>query len=352
MVVTTDTTLEPGIYLLPKGISIGADNITLDCSEAMLIGANREGTGITCEGHTGVTIKGARIREYYQGIRCVDCENLTITGNQVTSTAGVPDNTSFLNIMAPPEESYGGGVFLWKVRSSKVEDNELTRQMAGILTYECEKLEVRRNNTDYNSGFGIHLWATCDSVFEDNYADYCCRWNKRAEAVGHAQTGHMGSYAAGFLAVKGSNRNVFRRNFARLGGDGFFVTGCHDNLFEENDGSLSPNIAFECTFGSGNVFRNNRADRCNFGFWLGWSWNTTIEGTRMVHNRQAGIACDHGHDFTVRNNEFHSNLHGILLWGMMFDPTDHAYPDHLTSFNWTIEDNSFIRNGNGTYLLP
>jgi parallel beta-helix repeat protein len=166
----------------------------------------------------------------------------------------------------------------------------------------------------------------------------------------------MGADAAGFLIVNSSCRNVFRRNTARLGGDGFFLAGlapdgrkvgCNDNLFEENDGSLSPNIAFEATFSAGNVFRNNYADRCNYGFWLGFSWDNTLENNRMIMNRQAGIAVENGHGFTVRGNTFQGNGHGILLWTKFVEQFAEAFPESLTSYDWTIENNVFTRNGKG-----
>ncbi|HPP75954.1 MAG TPA: right-handed parallel beta-helix repeat-containing protein [Armatimonadota bacterium] len=354
MVIVEDTVLEPGVYVLPSGIRIGANNITLDCNGAVLIGVNREGRGITCVDCSGVTIKNAKLREYYHGIYCKNCENITITENQVIATAEIPANTIFLDIWLPADQSYGGGIFLWDVKDSNIVDNDVQHQMNGILTYECQRIVVARNNASYNSGYGIHLWGTCDSTFEDNYADYCCRWNVRVEGQGHTQLGHMGADATGFLIVRNSCRNVFRRNFARLGGDGFFLAGlnpsgekvpCNDNLFEENDGSLSPNIAFEATFSGGNIFRNNHADRCNYGFWLGFSWDNVIEDNRMVHNRQAGIAVENGHGMVVRRNTFHSNAHGVLLWTRYVDKFAAAYPESNTSYDWLIEKNTFTRNG-------
>jgi parallel beta-helix repeat protein len=166
----------------------------------------------------------------------------------------------------------------------------------------------------------------------------------------------MGADATGFLAIHGSCRNTFRRNTARLGGDGFFLAGlapdgtkcgCDDNLFEENDGSLSPNIAFEATFSRGNIFRNNYADRCNYGFWLGFSWDTTIEKNRMVMNRQAGIAVENAHGMQVRGNTFQANGHGVLLWSTYVEKFVESYPESLTSYGWTIEENVFTRNGKG-----
>jgi len=166
----------------------------------------------------------------------------------------------------------------------------------------------------------------------------------------------MGADAAGFIAVGGSSRNVFRRNAARLGGDGFFLAGlgpdgapngCDNNLFEENDGSLSPNIAFEATFCRGNVFRRNYADRSNFGFWLGYSAETLIEESRMVMNRQAGVAVENGRACRVIGSTFHANGHGVLLWSRHVDQFAEAFPDRLTSSDWQIEGNVMTRNGKG-----
>jgi parallel beta-helix repeat protein len=190
-------------------------------------------------------------------------------------------------------------------------------------------------------------------VFEANCADYCCRFEPRE---GGRHFGHMGADAAGFVAVMGSSRNTFRGNAARLGGDGFFLAGlgpdgkpcgCDDNLFEGNDGSLSPNIAFEATFCRGNTFKDNHADRCNYGFWLGYSWDTIIAGNRMVMNRQAGIAVENGHGFRVEGNTMQANGHGVLIWTGHVPSFAALYPDSTTSHDWDIEGNVFTRNGKG-----
>jgi parallel beta-helix repeat protein len=125
------------------------------------------------------------------------------------------------------------------------------------------------------------------------------------------------------------------------------MRGCDENLFEENDGSLSPNIAFEATFCRGNIFRDNYADRCNYGFWLGFSWDTVIENNRIVMNRQAGIAVENGHGMKVCGNTFQANGHGILLWSRRVDRFAELFPSSLTSYDWAIEGNNIRNNGKG-----
>lgn len=363
MIVDRDTTLAPGTYFLPRGITVAADNVTLDGNGAVLIGNDHQNTGIAIEGRAGVTVKNTRLSGYYHGIRARSCRDLTLDANFVRDTQEIPHDTIFLDIWLGPEESYGGAIMLWDCEDSSVLENDIQHQMNGLLTYGCRRLTVRKNVASYNSGYGIHLRETSDSVFEQNWADYCCRFEPRGNAIGESDAakpdfryGHMGADATGFLIIHSSCRNVFRRNLARLGGDGFFLAGrsssgedvdCSDNLFEENDGSLSPNIAFEATFSSRNTFRNNYADRCNFGFWLGFSRDTVIEGNRLVMNRQAGIAVENGHHFEVKGNNFQANGHGVLIWSHHVPEWSEELPEHGTSHDWLIEENTFTRNGKG-----
>ena len=348
MTIRSDVRLQPGVYHLPQGLSIAADGVTLDGNGATLIGQDRAGCGVRIDGRRDVTVRNLRIREYRHGIHASECERLQLEDNQITSTGEVEANTIFLNIWAKADACYGGAILLDRVSDSAVIANDIQHQMCGLLSYHCQRLSVRDNNAGYNSGFGFHLFNTCQSTFENNWADYCCRYEPRGEGVGH-----MGADATGFLILHASCRNTFRRNFARMGGDGFFLAGltpdgrmatCDDNLFEGNDASLSPNIAFEATFSARNIFRDNKADRCNYGFWHGFSRDNLIENNSIMWNRQAGIAVENGSGFTVRGNAFQRNGHGVLLWSRFDQKHDEAFPDLRTCHHWTIEDNTFTRN--------
>lgn len=353
LVIRQNTRLDPGVHRLPGGIEIVGDGITLDGEGATLVGSNREGAGVRVQGKKGVVIENLAIRDYRHGIRAEHCRDLVLRGNRITSTAEVAPNTLFLDIWLPVDQAYGGAILLVDCAECDIEENDLQHQQNGILSYGCSALAVRRNDCGYNSGWGIHLFGTCDSLFQENHCDFCCRFEPRD---GPVHQGHMGADAAGFLAVMGSCRNRFLRNTARLGGDGFFLAGlspngthagCDDNLFEENDASLSPNIAFEATFSQGNIFRNNFADRCNYGFWLGFSRDTQVTGNRMLFNRQAGIGTENGVRIVVRENHFQANGHGVLLWSKHVEAFAKSVPENDTSRDWTIEKNTFLHNGKG-----
>ncbi len=349
MIITENTTLQPGVHYLPNGIKIAAPGITLDGNGATLVGHDRSGRGVIVDGQDGVTIKNLKIRDYYHGIHASRCKGLKIKDCQITSTAEQAPNTIFLDIWLPAETAYGGAILLSEVEDSTISKNDLQHQMNGLLTYNCKSLTVRQNVASYSSGFGIHLYGTTDSLFEENFADYCCRWQPRGE-----RTGHMGADATGFLILSGSSRNIFRRNYARLGGDGFFMAGlnpryefkpCNNNLFEENDASYSPNIGFEASFCQDNVYRKNVTNFCNYGFWLGFSAGFKVENNQMNSCNQAGVAVENGFDFVITGNTFANSSHGILLWSKHIPNFSGVVPKNDTSYNWTIETNTFTRNG-------
>lgn len=348
MTIRQDTDLKPGIYVLPAGLHIASNGVTLDGNGAVLIGAGETGRGISLANLDGVTIKNLTLMGYHHGIYAQTCRGLIIQNCHIAATDEIPANTIFLDIWRPVEQAYGGGILLWDVSDSLVIENNLQHQMNGLLTYGCRQLKVRNNLANYCSGWGFHLYNTCDSLYENNTADFCCRYEPRGEGAGH-----MGADSAGFLIVYHSCRNIFRRNRARLGGDGFFLAGmtpqfapvgCDDNLFEENDASYSPNIAFEATFSQGNIYRNNYANRCNYGFWLGFSSHSILENNQVKSNHQAGIATENGFNFRVRGNLFEENGHGILLWSKRIPAFESGVPENTTSYNWLIEENRFVRN--------
>lgn len=351
MTIRESVRFQPGVYCLPNGIRIDSDHVQIEGTGAMLVGNTTDSAAVTIRNRTAVTIKNLRIAEYKHGIHAEQCHGIQLLQNTIRSTNEIAPNTVFLDIWLPKENPYGGAILLIECTNSEIAENDLQHQMNGILTYYCKSLMVKANQCNYNSGFGIHLYATTHSLFQENHCDYCCRFEPRGETL---HRGHMGADATGFLAVMNASENQFIRNTARLSGDGFFLAGlspdlqpcgCNDNVFEENDASFSPNIAFESTFCERNIFRKNIANRSNYGFWCGYSKDFIIEENEIIFNRQAGIAVENGEGFKVSNNLFQSNGHGVLLWNRHEENFKKTYPERDTSKNWHITNNRFVRNG-------
>jgi parallel beta-helix repeat protein len=348
LTINKDTKLEPKVYLFPDGITIDSDNVTLDGRGATLMGTHKAASqGIKASGRKNITIKNLRILNYYHGISIKRSIGIEISNCIVTLTTEIQSNTQFLDIWKPAADSYGGAIFLEQVTDASIHDNDLQHQMNGLLSYQCQKLNIRNNLANYCSGFGFHLFETSDSTYTDNYADYCCRYYLSNNGS------HLGADATGFLIIYKSCNNIFRRNYARLGGDGFFLAGltpdginvgCNNNLFEKNDASYSPNNAFEGVFSKGNIYQKNKANHSNYGFWLGFSSDCILKDNQIYNNRQAGIAVENGVHFEVSSNDIQNNTHGILIWTRSYDFLKTVPNMNATSSNWLIERNKLIQN--------
>jgi parallel beta-helix repeat protein len=347
LTINRDTQLEPKVYLIPSGITIDSDNVTLDGQGATIMGTNKTGQGIRVSGRKNIIIKNLRVMNYYHGVSIKKSKEIEICNCVITSTSEIQSNTLFLDIWKPAVDSYGGAIFLEEVTDTKIHDNDLGHQMNGILSYQCKGLEIINNLASYCSGFGFHLFETCDSTFTNNYADFCCRYY--LSNVGS----HLGADAAGFLIVFKSCNNIFRKNYARLGGDGFFLAGltpdgidvgCNNNLFQENDASYSPNNAFEGVFSKGNTYQGNKANHSNSGFWLGFSRDCIVRDNQIYNNRQAGIAVENGIHFEILDNDIQNNAHGILIWTRFYDFLKTVSNINATSSDWLIERNRLFQN--------
>ena len=318
MKITTSTALTPDRYTRARNpnpddpiIEIAADGVVLDMAGAVLDGEDFSGVGILVRGRSDVTIRNGMIRGFYQGIRVEDCQRVTIENCVVSDNHNPTDACWLADTANPNEEGFGGGIRLAGVTEGLIVGNTATSNFNGIDLVRCERVTVRGNNASHSGNVGIHLLASSDNTIEDNRADHCIRfagrfWNDTADS-------------AGVLLEEFSHRNRIVGNSLRYGGDGFFIRAnnrhpSNDNYIARNDGSFSPNNAFEATFSEGNVFEDNSASYSNYGFWLGYSRSTTVRNNRVNSNRSDGVAIEHGSRNTIEGNEITGNLCGVRLW--------------------------------------
>ncbi|MBI2548516.1 hypothetical protein HYW21_04150 [Candidatus Woesearchaeota archaeon] len=85
-VVTQNTTFQPGVFDLPNGIRIEANNIFLDCNNALLQGFNggyygRDNYGIRLDGYHNVAIKNCNLSSYSYPIYLKNAYSLTVSNN-------------------------------------------------------------------------------------------------------------------------------------------------------------------------------------------------------------------------------------------------------------------------------
>ncbi len=351
MVITENTKFAPGIYSLSKGLTIGADNVTIEGTGVLLVDTTHKGVALHAENRSQITVKGLATSGFYHGIRFDHCKDITIDNIRVRDTDEIEGIDDFLYLWRPIDQSYGGAILLNAVKGGIVRNCDLQHQMNGLLLYACSNLTVENINASFNSGWGIYMSASNDNLIQDNRLDFCNRVFRRPENGSI----RVEADAAGIVMVISSCRNKILRNSCLCGGDGIFVAGCtpqgertscDDNLFEDNDCRLSPNNAIESTFSRGNIFRRNDCSRSNYGFWMGYSWDNVVEDNHIEFNRFVGIAIEHGHGFVIRNNRILSNGEGIRLF-TRGGTTLNSWKGWEVSFDFDIENNQIEKNNIG-----
>ena len=277
----------------------------------MLDGENIGLCGIYVHDCANVTIRNGIVKGCYNGIRGERVTNLRIehcvlSDNHNPLGVGWLDDTD-----EPAEEGFGGGIYLRQVRSSLILGNEINNNFNGIDLIGSEWNTLSENNVSYSGNIGVHLLLSSHNTIERNRADHCIRYTGRF----WCDTAD----SAGILLEEYSHHNRIVDNTMRYSGDGLFIRannrhGCNHNYIARNDGSFSPNNAFEAGFSKRNLFEDNIAEFSNYGFWLGYSRHTVARGNRVSWNRLDGIAIQHGSDNTIENNRITANRSGIRLW--------------------------------------
>ncbi|MBX6753638.1 MAG: right-handed parallel beta-helix repeat-containing protein [Thermorudis peleae] len=347
IVVRQSVRLPPGLHRLSdqtgEGVLVIAGNeIVLDGAGAILDGLHCTGVGIVIRGRARVWLRNLTVRGFRYAIVAEDCQELLIEDCDLSGNAG-GDDGQWLDILAPLETTPGGGLLLHRVTASVVRRVVAREQDVGINLMASHGNRVEDCDCSNNTAWGIRLWASCDNVVVRNRA---LRVNRCSGA---------GCDAAGILLTGGSHRNQILGNDLRFSGDGFFLGNQfsppnNDNRVVGNDGSDAVHNAFEATFSRGNVFRSNRACRSNYGFWLGFSVETTVEGNVITDNRTDGIHWEHGQGGLIRANLIARNgRYGVAL---TLNPANHDFPDRTVSTRHVVRENVFRQNREcGIYLL-
>ena len=311
---TFDPSRYPGLHRSPPQgtvIEVRRDGLVLDLSGVTLDGEGNGGVGIRVHDCDDVTIENGVLTGFHYGIQVHNVSNLNIRGCVVSDNTNPTDAGWLPDTVAPVEEGFGGGIYLYKVRHSVIENNQLNNNFNGVSLVQSEHNVIGGNHASYCGNVGIYLLRSSRNEVLHNLAEHCIRYTDRF----WCDTAD----SAGILLEDGSNHNRIVGNSLRYSGDGFFIRAhnrepSNHNFVAGNDGSYSPNNAFEAVFSSENVFEDNVANYSNYGFWLGYSTDTTVKGNEIRACRFDGIAIEHGQDNRIEDNHIERNRNGIRLW--------------------------------------
>ncbi|MDM8006442.1 MAG: right-handed parallel beta-helix repeat-containing protein [Phycisphaerae bacterium] len=350
MVVRKDVVFQEGA-VLPHGLVIEADHVTIDGKGATLQGPGKPGDlasfggiGIKLEGCRGVTIRNLKIRGFEIGFLATDAEGLLVEGNDFSDNYHEPE-------FGWGEHKRNGGIILSRVCRSVFRKNTANRVWNALDLSESHDNLITENDLSHASNVCLKLWTSCRNVVTSNNLSYGIRI-KPGEV--HARD------STSVLIESGSNDNYFYRNDITHGGDGIFIRVLNGwvstgNVFVENDCSYANNNCVE-SWSPGNTYIRNKANHGSYGFWLGGSDQTTLIGNEAAYNglptglhnapepvfQHGGIVIVGGsssHTIVDGNHCHHNNGGGIVFRG-----------DHETkgakwrTHHWIIQNNRLENN--------
>jgi parallel beta-helix repeat protein len=340
---------EVGVLIVAgSGTRLNLTGVTLESGDS--VPSRFVGAGVVSRGLDNVEIYGGTIRGFRHGIR-IDggrghrIARVDVSGSRSQALRSTPehyDEADWLDIFhADSAAAYGGGILLKGTNGATVIGVSARHAQNGIGLIGARASYVADNDVSENSGWGIHLWASSQNVIVRNQAHH----NVRCESPAYRR----GCDSAGILLREASDSNLVADNDVTWSGDGFFLSGqpeyvrpSRGNIVLRNDGSSAYHNAFEATFSPGNVFLENRADSSDYGFWLGYSTGTTVQGNIILGSRSVGIAIEHGSANRLLSNLVMGGKTGIRLF-----IRDSAGP---ASRDYIIDDNVIAQVTRGLVL--
>ena len=223
-ILTVDTTLDGPLIGSPcpgTGLTIGADNITLDCKFNGIIGTGTD-FGIHLDGRTGVTVENCRVKNFNINIFLVNSSGNTLIRNFVKN------NTSFGN----------GGILLSSSDfNGLVKNGSINNAGRGILLNSSSNNRLEQNRTRGNLFRGIDLTIDSnDNVLTGNVA--------------------FENDSAGYVVSLGSTGNILERNQAYENQSEGFAIFSGGNILTENDANTNGTFGYNdtTTGNTGDVF--------------------------------------------------------------------------------------------------
>ena len=278
--ITRDTVLDPGKSY--GAIAITASGVTVNGRGAWLLGpatakaapnpGDFQGVAIRARGVSNVRLRNVNARGWETGLTIEDGANWLVEGCNVSDNFHDP-------AFGWGENGRRGGMVLTRVRSSTVRHCRANRDWDSCVLVASADNTIEDNDFSHASNTALKLWTASGNRVRRNDLSHGLRISPGEV---HARDSSC------VLIESGSNDNHFEANNCTHGGDGIFIRVLNGwvstgNVFEGNDCSYANNNGFEA-WSPRNVYRRNTANHCSYGFWLGASDQTVLEGNEASYN--------------------------------------------------------------------
>jgi len=216
--ITVSTVLDGNVGPCATGVTIGADNITLDLNGFTISGtpAAGDGPGVNLVGRTGVTVKGGTVTQFDAGV--------AITGGSGNTVMSM----TVLNNRGSTVSDFGDGIAMFQSNANHIINNEVRNNGPydgiGMVTSNFNVVDSNKiydNNQSATNTAGIRVENIGQTPSNDN-------------TLTNNQVVNSGTF--GIEVFAGGSRNLIKGNQV-VGNalDGITVfAGGHDNVIQEN----------------------------------------------------------------------------------------------------------------------
>ena len=318
-----------------NGITIGANNIVLDCAGHSMTGPG-SGYGVELRNKNGVTIKNCNISGFYFGLVIVSSSFNTLLDNSASSNTenGIYISSSFNNTLTGNTVSSNRRYGIFSDSSSPKSNNN-------IFTF---------NDVSLNGSDGIvvdgHDNILTSNTANSNYGNGISLYNSVSSSTLTSNTANS-NHISGISLGQNSNNNLIENNTANSNSTfGIYLNSNSNNVLTANTAISNSNTGISINSSSGNTITSNIVNSNGNGInmrggYVGnnlvLSSNNTIASNTVNSNRGYGIAIDSSSNFnTLTSNTASNNSSGIII----------------ESSNTVLTGNAANNNYNGITLFP
>ncbi len=274
--ITVSTVLDGNVGPCQTGLTVGADNITLDLNGFTLSGTpvNGEGPGIALEGRTGVTVKNGTVTQFDAGVALTDTMRSTVTNLKVVDNRG------------STATDFGDGIALFNSDNNTVTNNQVRNNGPfdgiGLIVSNnnfIDSNQITDNNQSSTNTAGIRLenigrTASNFNLVSNNLVTNSGIYGIEVFAGGSNNAIRTNQVVAnrldGITIFAGGNNNAIESNVVRSNGvNGIFVRGAAGSFAAPMNNQILRNQSF----GNAQIDLRDGTPNC---------------GTNQYHGNQAG----------------------------------------------------------------
>ena len=296
-----------------NGITIAADDITLDCNGQMINGTG-VGAGISIDGKSNVIIKNCTITNFYYGVKLLNTDNV-----QIIEENNIGNNTFY-------------GVYVYQSNDTLINDSTIYNDNNGVYMINVINTEISNNNIDLNRKFyGVYSYGSSGNVIQnnvmtDNYHGIYFINSDSANVTGNDITE---SDVYSLFLHSTSDNSVFDSNTLGDSTDGIRIKGTSStNLFSNNAISNNSEYGVNSISSSSNTFVNNIFS------------NNSKSTTYQIYLNNSASYNFTNNTFSSSEGLYIDNSDSLILQGNIFDSTNSPCLTINTSSNVDLDNNT------------